>query len=160
MLTNKRSFTSWLLEIIALVALAAAFIIVAQQWTRLPAKIPTHFGASGKPNGWGGKSSLWFLLFIDAVTYTLLTAASKYQRLINIPLHVDRGAPEVQQILSSMVAVLKAVLMLVFLYLIAMSVEVALGRANGLQAGFVGVLVAAPLVILAVYMARLWRYRQ
>jgi uncharacterized membrane protein len=158
--TNKRSFTSWLLEIIAFAPLAAAFVIVAQQWPRLPDKIPTHFGVSGKPNGSSGKGSLWFLLFIDAVTYTLLTAASKYQRLINIPLRVDRGAPEVHRILSSMMTVLKAVLMLVFLYLIATSVEVALGRASGLQAGFVGILVAAPLVILAVYMARLWRYRQ
>jgi uncharacterized membrane protein len=160
MLANKRSFTSWLLEIVALVALAAAFIIAAQQWSRLPAKIPTHFGVSGKPNGWGGKSSLWFLLFTDAVTYGLLTAAAKYQRLINIPLNVDRGAPEVRRILSSMMAVLKAVVTLVFLYLITMSVGVALGRATALHAGFMGVLVAAPLVTLAVYIARLWPYRQ
>lgn len=157
---KERSLANSAVEIAALTALAATFAIVIGEWAKLPAQIPIHFGMSGRPNGWAGKSALWFLLLIDAASYMALTAASKYQQFINIPLRVNRDAPEVRQILSSMVTVLKVILMLLFLYLIWGSVQVAIGRASRLGPGVLGVFLLAVFATLAIYMARLWPYRK
>ena len=45
----------------------------SQAWDRLPARMATHFGVNGEPNGWMSREvAMWFMLGI--VTFMLLTA--------------------------------------------------------------------------------------
>ena len=113
----KRSAADWIQEALSLAALAAIIFTITAHWTELPARAPTHFGASGAPNGWGGKSAMLLLPSTSVALYILMTIASRYQRLINVPMKIDRDASEVQRLLQSMSITLKAVLLFAFAYL-------------------------------------------
>jgi len=51
-----------------LVVIALPFFYLAFVYNSLPAIVPTHFGADGKPNGFSNRSSMWGLLSILAGT--------------------------------------------------------------------------------------------
>src|SRR5579862_9293187 len=93
---QRRSAFDWILEGLAVAALAIIIGTVAVHWTELPAKVPRHFGISGSPDGWGNKNGMLLLPLITVGLYILLTVTSRHQRLINIPMAIDRDAPEVQ----------------------------------------------------------------
>jgi uncharacterized membrane protein YidH (DUF202 family) len=150
----------WLFEAISLAALTTVFAVVAAHWTELPAQVPTHFGASGFPNGWGDKSGLWVLPLTSVIVYIGLTLASRYQRFINIPFRIERNTPEVRRLLLSMSIVLKTVLLLVFAYIAWANVNTALGRSEGLGRYFLPVSLALISTPLALYLLRLWHYRK
>ena len=103
----RRSGFDWVLEIVSVASLAAIIAVVATHWNELPNIVPKHFGASGKPNGWGSKNNLCILPATAVGLYFLLTLAARYQQLINLPISVDRSRPEVGQILFRFANTLK-----------------------------------------------------
>jgi uncharacterized membrane protein len=155
----RRSTTGWGLEVISLASVLSSIAIVAVQWNALPAQVPLHFGASGQADGWGSKSGIWLLPAISAFLYLVLTVASRYQRLINLPFRVDRDAPEVRRLLLHMMIVLKTEMTLIFAYITWGMVETALGRSEGLGIWFLPVLLIATTLPLIYYLAKLRRYR-
>jgi uncharacterized membrane protein len=154
-MTGKRSTLDWVFEAVAVAALALSIGLVAANWADLPETIPTHFGASGRANGWGGKGQLWVLAAFNVGTYALLTMASRYQRLIHLPFSVDRNDPEVQQLMRGMTIVLKAVLMLVFLYIARVMIDTAFGRSDGLGVQFLPVFLAATFLPVILFSRKL-----
>ena len=78
------------------------------------------------------------LLVLIGITITvaiLLTVAESYQRLINIPMRVDRDSPEVRRLLRSMVIAMKAVITVSFFWIADLTMRTAMGEASGLGAG-------------------------
>ena len=160
MAVPRRSALDWVLEAGSLGALLAIFGVVAFNWKNLPARVPRHFNASGNPDAWGGKNGLLVLPLTALGIYILLTMASRYQKLINIPMTVDRDAPEVQALLLGMSTLLKAILLCIFLYLTWANVNTARGRLEGLGRPFLPVSLAAVFGTLAFYMFKLRSYRK
>lgn len=134
--------------------------IVALHWAEIPARIPLHFGVSGTPDRSGDKTGLLLLPLTAIGLYILLTAASRYQRLINVPIAVDRDLPEVQRLLLNMSITLKTVLLLVFVYIVSRNVDTALGRADGLGKQFLPVFLLTIFLPVTVYLMKLSRYRK
>lgn len=154
----KRSMRDWILEVVSAVALAGLFAVVLFYWGDLPDRVPRHFGPSGVPDAWGARGELWILPFTGLGLYALLTAASRYQGLINMPVNVDRDSPEVRQVLSEFCITLKAVLSVKLLYMVWMHVHTALGRANGLGSRFLPISLTVIAVPMVWYYLRLRRY--
>ena len=63
---------------------------VACRYAALPDKIPTHFGADGVVDGYGGKSMIWGLLAIMWVLVIVISVAELFPRHWNVPLKVTR----------------------------------------------------------------------
>ena len=61
-----------------------------------------------------------------------MRVTARYQRLINVPMAIDRDAPEVQRLLQSMSITLKVVLLFIFAYIEWAMVNTALGRSSAL----------------------------
>jgi uncharacterized membrane protein len=154
----RRSGFDWALEVVSLASLAAIIAVVATHWNELPNIVPKHFGASGKPKGWGGKNNLWILPGTSVGLYLLLTLAARYQQLINLPISVDRSRPEVRQILFRFTNALKAVILIILFYLSRASINTALGKANGLGRRSLPIILVAIAVPLAYYLVKLRRY--
>jgi len=152
---ERRSTLDWLYEGVSVAALAAACGDVAIHWSALPERIPTHFGAGGTPNGWGGKSMLLILLATTVLVAILLTVAERYQRLINIPMRVDRDSPEVQRLLRSMVIAMKAVITVMFVWIVDLTMRTAVGEANGLGAAFLPVFLGGTFAPAVYYLTKL-----
>lgn len=89
--------------------------------------------------------------------YALLSAASKYQGIINIPMEVDRSSPAVQRLLRSMVITMKVEVMFLFHYLCHRIMGVAVGVAAGLRMWFLPVVLIGVMIPLVYYM---WRLRR
>jgi uncharacterized membrane protein len=152
-----RSTLDWVFEFVSAVALIAAIADVAMHWSVLPDRIPTHFGASGDPNGWGGKNMILVLLAVTLAMAITLTLAEKYQRLINIPVSVDRDSPEVRRLLRSMVIALKAVITVTFVWIVDLTMRTAVGEAHGLGHAFLPVFLGATLAPVIYYLVKLKR---
>jgi len=156
----KRSAADWVLEALAFAALVAIIVIVATHWTELPARVPRHFGISGKPDRWGNKNGMLLLPLTATGLYLLITLASRYQRLINAPIAIDRDAPEVQRLLQSMSITLKTVLLFVFVYVEWTNVNTALGRSAGLGKLFLPISLLAVVLPLGFYVQKLREHQK
>ncbi len=151
----QRSAFDWVLEALAFAALAAIFITVAAHWTEIPAQVPRHFGISGVPNGWGNKHGMLLLPLTAVGLYILMTVTARYQRLINVPMAIDREAPEVKRLLQSMSITLKMVLLFVFVYMEWAQVNTALARSSGLGNLFLPISLVAVFLPLGLYLQKL-----
>jgi uncharacterized membrane protein len=152
-----RSTLDWVFEFVSAIALIAAVADVATHWSRLPDQIPTHFGASGTPDGWGSKNMILLLLAVTLVMAITLTLAEKYQRLINIPISIDRESPKVRRLLRSMVIVLKAVITVTFIWIVDLTMRTAVGETNGLGHAFLPVFLGATIAPMIYYLVKLKR---
>ncbi|MGE5327718.1 MAG: DUF1648 domain-containing protein [Thiobacillus sp.] len=56
--------------IISILLLAISWGVAISSWSRLPSIIPIHFGITGQPDGWAGKSV--FYVFLLPVIQTLI----------------------------------------------------------------------------------------
>jgi uncharacterized membrane protein len=151
----KRSTLDWVFEAVSIVALGAATGDLAIHWRILPDRIPVHFGVSGNANRWGSKNMLLVLLAGTIGMAVLLTVAETYQRLINVPLSVDRESPEVRQLLRSMVIVMKVVIMVAFFWIADVTMRTALGEANGLGPAFLPVFLSTVFAPMIYYIVKL-----
>jgi uncharacterized membrane protein len=154
---DRRSNFDWLLEVISAAALVTAGADVAIHWSAIPARIPVHFDAGGNPNAWGAKNMLLFLLATTVVVAIVLTMAESRQRLINIPMKVDRDSPAVRQLLRSMVIAMKAVITVSFVWIVDLTMRTAVGEANGLGRGFLPVFLGGIFAPLIYYLVKLHR---
>ena len=159
-MAESRSRAQWFFEGLSLLLVIFMFAMVAFHWSQFPDRVPAHYGISGKPNGWHGKSFLLILPLIAAVTWVVITAAQRYPRLINIPFTIDRDSPEVQSLLRSMMIAEKTTVALTFAWLMRGMVRTALGRAEGIGQWFLPITLVLIFAPLAVYSVKLLRLRK
>ena len=155
---EPRTRAQWVFEGLSLLLVIFMFAMVAVHWSQFPQRVPAHYGISGKPNGWHGKSFLLILPCIAAVVWVLITVAQRSPRLINIPFTIDRDSPEVQSVLRSMMIAEKTAVAVTFAWLMRGMVRTALGRAEGLGQWFLPVtlvLIFTPLIVYSVKLLRL-----
>ncbi|HVW08686.1 MAG TPA: DUF1648 domain-containing protein [Bryobacteraceae bacterium] len=151
----KRSGVDWLLEGISAVAVIAAAAEIAIRWNALPAKIPVHFGIHGEANGWGSRNSLFMLLGATVMMFALLTISETNQRLVNIPVKVDRDAPAAKRLIRSLTIAIKAVLSAGFLWITHVTIAIALGERTAMGRVFLPLFLGAVFVPIVYYSVRL-----
>lgn len=121
----------WLVEIPAVVAFLAVPAIVLMNYDSLPARIATHFGLSGRPDGYGDKGVLWVLAGVCAMVYLLLSAAPFYPQLMNVP---EPRTPKKIGVAIGMIRILKLETMTFKAGLLWTMIETARGNAEGIGA--------------------------
>lgn len=144
-----RSVQDWLLEAIAFTALVAMFAMVFGHWQRLP--IFARRGSGG---------SYTVMVLLNAGIYVLLTFASRYQQLVNVPFEIDRDLPEVKRLLLQMTIVLKTILMVLLAGLLWIIIHTPLGRMRTAGRGFLVLFLIAMLAPTLVYVRKLSRFRK
>jgi hypothetical protein len=144
-----RSVQDWLLEAIAFTALVAMFAMVFGHWQRLP--IFARRGSGG---------SYTVMVLLNAGIYVLLTFASHYQQLVNVPFEIDRDLPEVKRLLLQMTIVLKTILMVLLAGLLWIIIHTPLGRMRTAGRGFLVLFLIAMLAPTLVYVRKLSRFRK
>ncbi len=61
----------------------------------LPATIPVHFGIDGKPNGWGGKYTIFFIPLINFALVCFMASVRKHPfSYLNLPIKVSNNNVE------------------------------------------------------------------
>jgi uncharacterized membrane protein len=67
------------------IVLLASFGVALWYWPGLPARVPMHFNAAGKVDGWGPKSTVWLLPVVGLVLAAFLTVLSRFPHTFNYP---------------------------------------------------------------------------
>lgn len=141
---------------------AAALLLSAHlgwlvlNWDSLPARLPRHFGFSGRPDAWTGGSGGIFLLAATSVgIYVLLSLIPRFPSLANVPVGLtDENRERQLKLLGTFQALLKAWLIGTMLWINVATVEVGRGAAEGLGAWFIPLTMAAVLGATAVYLRK------
>jgi uncharacterized membrane protein len=123
-------------------AMVAAWVIAVREYPSLPARFPIHFGIDGRPDGWGNKRMLWLMPALSVVIYL-------FDRYIQELVARDPRHPG----MPVGMAWLNFEVLAMFLFIEARSIAVARGRARGLGAGFLPIVIAA-VVVTSLVLAR------
>lgn len=153
--------TRWLPELIALLALGLGVLAVVRAWPDLPARVPTHFGLSGQPDGWGGRGTILLLPVISVVLYIVLSAVQRIPASwYNYPVAITGENRERQvRLARSLVSWLKAGLAAMLAHLTIATLRTALGSAEGLDPFVIWVWLAVIFALVGIYLARAIRAR-
>lgn len=148
------------LEILAalVVAVALAFLIVS--WPGLPERVPTHFDASGTPDSFGPRASLWGLAAVMVGLYGVLYGMKYFPpRFWNVPFKVTEvNAEAAGRVMARFARAMNLACTGLFAAILFGSVRVALGQTGGLPVWLMlagAVLPLGALVWALVEMSRL-----
>jgi len=151
------------LELISLLLLALTFYVALSNYAALPESIPTHFNAQGIPDDWGNKGAIFLfptlaalLIFLPMTFLNIwLAIVDDPKRLISLPKKRMEALTEAQAeglriFMNRSLFLLKVLILGLMGYCTWNIVEVALGRASGLGAGFF--LLISAIIILSGFM--------
>jgi uncharacterized membrane protein len=127
----------------SIIILLAIWIFVVVVYAQLPNTIPIHFGASGKPDGYGGKSFLFLLPAIATILFVLLSALNKFPHVFNYAQSIT--AANAYKLYSSATRMLRWVSLAVVIligYIVVLIYLNIIGLANGLGIWFVPIIIA------------------
>ncbi|RYD94487.1 MAG: DUF1648 domain-containing protein [Sphingobacteriales bacterium] len=132
------------------------WLMIFRSFGALPATVPIHFDATGRPDNWAPKAGIWVLPFIATVIYGLFTFLYRYAHVF--PRKQGFGDPEANlQLLRSFFLQLRFAMMLVMVVGILFSVQAALGKTNaepGIMVPFIILVAFAPTALFLFRMLR------
>ena len=144
-------------EGLAALGVLAAAVIVAMNYSHLPERIATHFNAVGVADGFGSKSTLWFLVVLAVVSYAMMSLINLLPPMVNVgkPLTPEQLAVVWGSALD-MVGWIKTEMALLFAYLCYAMVEIAQGARAGLGPDFTPAILIVTSATLLVFGLRMW----
>ena len=137
----------------------AVWALVLYYWPALPERVPSHFGASGRPDAWSGRNFVLFPAIVPTVLYLGLTVLSFFPRIYNYPVPITpENAARQYGLARSLVIVLKALLAWTFAAIVWKSLQTAVGQAEGLGA-WPWIMLAGVAAAVGIYMAKAFTSR-
>ncbi|MDT0293926.1 DUF1648 domain-containing protein [Mesonia ostreae] len=110
------------------------FLIPAYYFSLLPEIIPIHYNFKGKPDGYGNKNNIWLLSMIGNVLAFGLYQLTRHPALFNYPENITRKKKQILFTYSKRTTLcLAVVISFTILYLVIMTVQVALNYEEGLS---------------------------
>lgn len=85
------SATDRVLEALSIAGVLAFWLYLATVWGHLPERLPTHFGLSGAPDGWGSRNTLFFFALFPAVVHVAFGLLARIPWTYNYPVPVTAG---------------------------------------------------------------------
>lgn len=120
--------TDRFLEFSGWVILAVVWGFVSYSYSSMPDTIPTHFNASGRPDGFGSKISIFLLPAIATVFYVGLTILNKYPHFFNYPREVtSENAMVLYRRATALIRYLKLGLVLLFGFITYKTIRISSG---------------------------------
>ena len=136
----------WVLELVGLAGLVMLLVVPAFYYQQLPESIPVHFNFQGQPDSFGPRETIWILPTIGTVLFLLMSIANQSPHTFNYTVKIDERNAEVEYAMATrMMRLIKALIVVVFVYLDWTSIQIALGESTGLYWWF------APAFLLALF---------
>jgi len=135
-----------ILEAVCISVFIALCVYLIFSWNKLPNIVPTHFGVSGKADGFGSRNSLLFLLPVILIFYPVLSLLQKFPYIYNYVVEITEKNAETQYIYAvRMIRMLKLELVLLFSYIEFQTIRAALPGENTLGVLF------TPIVLVSLF---------
>lgn len=158
---SKWSLPEKILQPLGAGLLLTQFAFTAAVWGRLPARIPTHFGALGTADSWGGKSTLLLVPVLTIALYAGLTLLERFPQISNYPVEItEKNATVLYGLMRELNVVLKTLVVLIFSYIQFQTVETARNAHLGLGIWFLPASLTALFGFLGLYIYRMVRHKK
>lgn len=120
------------LELLSKIVLLLMFCLAVFVYLKSPNIIPSHFNASGKPNGFSDKFTIFTLPLIGAMIYFGMKQLVKFPSLFNYPVSITKDNAERQYELAvRMIRFLQLAMLIIFTIIILMTYLTIIGITNG-----------------------------
>lgn len=147
-----------ILNFLSLIGVIIYALLLIYAWPLLPDTIPTHFNAMGEVDGMGNKYTLLLLGAISLIIYVSFTILRHYSHLFNYSYKITAENAEQQyRVAINLLACLKIEIVYLFLYIEYKSIQVALGKVQGLGIYFLPVVLTVIFVTIMVYLTYSYR---
>jgi uncharacterized membrane protein len=151
----SRTTTDWLIDFVAFAFLVILIVIPVINYGTLPETVPVHFNASGQPDDYGGRNSLWLLPAVGLFMYVLMTVIEQFPQIYNYPVEITEENAESQyRNAIRLIRVLKTVILLVFTFLSYKTIETATGKTSGLGKAFLPVFLLLTFGVIIFYIVK------
>ncbi|MEM0543301.1 DUF1648 domain-containing protein [Flavobacterium sp. j3] len=123
------TITDKILEIIGVLLLLFFWVYTIYHYKELPEIIPTHFGAEGKPDGYGNKWTIFSLPAVSAIMYVGITIAIQFPHRFNYLVTITQENAEKQYLLvTRLFRIMKLTVLATFFLLDFQTIQIALGQ--------------------------------
>lgn len=131
------------LEILAVLALAALWLLLLYFYPKLPNTIPVHFDGAGKIDGYGSKILLLFEPIVASILFFGLTVLNRYPHLFNYlsPINEDNAAYQ-YRMATRLIRYLKLLIVLLFIFVLWTSIQAVSSQNEGLGLSFLPIFFA------------------
>jgi uncharacterized membrane protein len=130
-------------------------LMVGLSWHELPEQVPSHFGISGQPDAWSGRSTLLILPAVAIVLWIGLTLLARIPHRFNYIVTISRENAAHRYLLArTLLSTLNAEIIVLFAYLTWQTIATARGSSEGLGTWFLPVLLLMIFSSLGVYLYR------
>ncbi|MEO1262751.1 MAG: DUF1648 domain-containing protein [Bacteroidota bacterium] len=137
-----------IIDALSMVLLAFLFLLPLLFYSQLPERMPSHFNAAGEPDAYSSKSSIWIMPVVGLITYFIFTFVHKMDPSnFSYPTRITpENAESKYRNTLQLLRWTKLVIMVLFVYLVWMSIRIGLGSAAGLHTWFIWAFLAAMLI--------------
>jgi uncharacterized membrane protein len=151
----KRTSFDWVLEFVAFAFLLILVTLPLMYLNALPETIPVHFNATGQPDDYGSRSSLWFLPLTGVFMYLMFTILEGFPQIYNYPLQITPENAVIQYRLATrLMRILKTVILLTFSIISFQTIKTATGSASGLGKAFLPVSLLLTFTPIIIYLIK------
>ncbi len=121
------------LEWLCLVLLFTLWALAIYVYVKMPAIIPTHFNALGKPDAYGDKTTIFMLPVVTTIIYAGMTALNKVPNIFNyLSTITPENAREQYSFATRMLRFIKLMVLLIFNSIVLFTYGTVTGFTNGL----------------------------
>lgn len=123
--------TDQFIENFSFVLLIFIWVFTIVSYVKLPDIVPIHFDASGRPNGFGNKWTLFILPLLASILYAGISYLNKYPWVFNYMVQITEENAESQYSSATrMIRLLKCSMMLIFCLIALYSYWTADGKSD------------------------------
>ncbi|GGI57075.1 DUF1648 domain-containing protein [Winogradskyella haliclonae] len=139
------------IELASIAILILMWCHVIIEYGNLPDSIPSHFNASGEPDGYSKKLFLWFLPSLATVMYLGMLALSRFPHLHNYTVNITKeNALKQYRFSTRVLRIVNFLCTLLFAYISYKIIVGAQQNASSLGVGFPFIVVGACLLLVVV----------
>lgn len=124
------------LIIMATIPIILMLFYIKITWNDIPEIIPTHFGFSGTPDGYGNKNTLFVIVVIAIILHFLLAGLSKFPQYYNYPFQItEKNIEPLYKIGRQTMLVIDLEISIFFCFITFQNVQAAMGKIHGINSG-------------------------
>ena len=148
------SSTDKVLEVLSWIILVTWWVFVLFSFTRFPHTIPTHFNASGDPDSYGNKSTIFMLPIIGTALVIGLTILNNYPHIFNYGTGFNRdNALNQYTTATRIIRYFKLLVVIVFAIISFLIYSISRGKSSGLGSLFLPaiiILFSIPIIFIMI----------
>jgi uncharacterized membrane protein len=156
----KLTLMDKLIEFTGLFTLLFMWGFAIYSYLVLPATIPIHFGASGQPDGYGQKATIFILPIIGLFLFMMMSLINKYPQVYNYPVKITEvNAAKHYTNGTRIVRYLKTAIIVIFTIILVGTYLTTTGKVNGLGSWFLPLMLALLLLPTTYFIVKSFKLK-